>query len=115
MDAGESIYVINLGSLQDTSATRYIFGDNGGAGMLQNWVAQFLHKHKDYGDHADDLGAPGQYAEIHRKIGKLKRVLWDGKELKGEPAREVLLDLIGHCFLAMKHLDENNYGGKPTK
>jgi hypothetical protein len=41
--------------------------------------------------------------------------MWDGEPLSGEPAREVLLDLIGHCFLAIKHMDENNYGGKPTK
>lgn len=84
-------------------------------GLLEEWVLHFLQKQRDYGDHADDLGAPGQYAELHRKIGKLKKAMWDGTPLRGEPAREVCLDLIGHLFLAIKHMDENNYGGKPTK
>lgn len=84
-------------------------------GLLEEWVIQFVGKQRDYGDHADDLGAPGQYAEIHRKIGKLKKAMWDGEMLRGEPAREVCMDLIGHLFLAIKHMDENNYGGKSTK
>lgn len=83
--------------------------------LLQEWINRFMEKQKDYGDAADDLGAPGQYAELHRKMGKLKRALWDGEPLVGEPAEEVLQDLIGHCFLAIRHLRQNNYGGKPTK
>lgn len=83
--------------------------------LLQEWILRFMSKQRDYRDSADDLGAPGQYAELHRKMGKLKRALWDGEELVGEPAEEVLQDLIGHCFLAIRHLRQNNYGGKPTK
>lgn len=83
--------------------------------LLQEWILRFMSKQQDYRDSADDLGAPGQYAELHRKMGKLKRALWDGEKLTGEPAEEVLQDLIGHCFLAIRHLRQGNYGGKPTK
>lgn len=83
--------------------------------LLQEWIWRFMEKQQDYKDGADDLGAPGQYAELHRKMGKLKKALWDGEPLAGEPAEEVLQDLIGHCFLAIRHLRQNNYGGKPTK
>jgi hypothetical protein len=110
---------INLGS-QDVRWNKTLETIIGGhtvnySALIEQWIQQFIYKNKDYQDGADDLGAPGQYAEIHRKIRKLKKAMWDGEPLSGEPAREVLLDLIGHCFLAIKHMDENNYGGKPTK
>ena len=56
-------------------------------------------------ENADVLGAQGQYAELWRKMAKLKKALWDGKELIGEQPREILLDFIGHCFLAIDMLD----------
>lgn len=83
--------------------------------LLQEWILRFMEKQKDYKDGADDLGAPGQYAELHRKMGKLRRALWEGEPLVGEPVDEVLMDLIGHCFLAIRHVRQHNYGGKPTK
>jgi hypothetical protein len=119
---GRSLVTLSLG-YEDcpwTNMMQALFGDpamDGIAqeGLLNEFLLLFLKKQRDYGDHADDLGAPGQYAELHRKMGKLKKALWDGQPLVGEPAREVLMDLIGHCFLAIRHLDQNNYGGKPTK
>lgn len=95
-----------------TKTMRTIFGQDPSPSLVSEWATHFAKKQKDYGDHADDLGAPGQYAELNRKLIKLKRPMWEGKPLVGEPAREVLLDLIGHCFLAIKHLDENNFGDK---
>lgn len=76
--------------------------------------AQELHvkKRKDYqtaeGDVGDDLGAAGQYAEIHRKSKKLKRALWDGQPMVGEQPREILLDLIGHAVKAIRYIDTEN-------
>lgn len=64
-----------------------------------------VDKSQDYGDDADtELGAKGQYAEIHRKMRKLKRALWEGHELTGEPVEEVLMDLMSHCALAIDNL-----------
>lgn len=51
------------------------------------------------------LGPRGQFADIWRKIGKLRRALWDGQTLKREQPREVLLDLIGHCLLTITMID----------
>lgn len=51
------------------------------------------------------LGVRGQFADIWRKIGKLKNALWDGRTLKGEQPREILMDLIGHAFLTIAMLD----------
>lgn len=76
--------------------------------------ARDLHfkKREDYSrggkDGGDDLGAAGQYAELHRKDGKLRRALWEGKELTGEQPREVLLDMIGHAVKAIRYLDTGN-------
>lgn len=88
--------------------------EENGHGLLQEWILHFMMKQRDYGDTADDLGAPGQYAELHRKIGKLKRSLWEGEILHGEQPDEILLDLVGHCFLALRHFRQSNYGGKPV-
>lgn len=108
-----AVTTVVLGDPPSTRTVDAIFGCQAQPqSLLQEWTTHFIGKQQDYRDTADDLGAPGQYAELHRKIGKLKRALWEGKPLVGEPAREVLMDLIGHCFLAVKHLDENNFGGK---
>lgn len=56
------------------------------------------------------LGEQGQFAEIFRKVFKLKRAMWDGQELVTEGKREVLLDLIGHCFLALELIDREAKG-----
>lgn len=111
---GHTLVSLDLGNPRATETIQDILGPDR-PGLLQDWVALFVKKQADYGDSADDLGAPGQYAELHRKMGKLKRALWDGKVLEGEQPDEVLFDLIGHCFLAIRHLRKNNYGGKTIK
>ena len=79
-------------------------------GDAPEWAAQFTKKSNDYGDTADDLGAAGQYSDMSRKMGKLKRALWEGKTLTGEQPREILLDLIGHCFLTIHYIDQGDNG-----
>lgn len=87
-------------------------------------VPEFLkhqeEKAKDYNgslvpgvENADVLGARGQYAELWRKMAKLKKSLWDGEALVGEQPREVLLDFIGHCFLAIDMLDRQQMAEDP--
>lgn len=73
--------------------------------LIPEWQVLFSSKHGDYGDGATYLGTAGQFADIYRKVTKLKRSLWDGEALNGEQPREVLLDLIGHCFLTIDMID----------
>lgn len=77
--------------------------------LLQEWKGHQKWKSMDYNgsgiENADVLGPRGQFADIWRKIWKLKKALWDGATLEGEQPREILLDLIGHCFLTIDMLD----------
>lgn len=100
------VLVLPFRNVPNTNACRYIFGDEIQPSRLGEWAALFVKKQIDYGDGADDLGLEGQYAELHRKITKLRRAMWEGHELVGEPLREVLMDLIGHCFLSMMYIDQ---------
>jgi hypothetical protein len=69
-------------------------------------VARFAEKSLDYGDNAANLGIKGQFSDINRKFGKLKRALWDGQELVGEQPDEILQDMIAHCLLALDMLEQ---------
>lgn len=69
----------------------------------------FKRRNQDYRDAdgfepSEVLGIKGQFAEIWRKVWKLKNALWDGREMAGEKAEEILLDLIGHACLAIDML-----------
>jgi hypothetical protein len=77
--------------------------------LLPEWWAQFKKKNNEYGTHDDDLGMRGQYADIHRKMKKLRNALWDGKPLTHEQPREVILDLIGHLFLTLAKGDRDGW------
>lgn len=74
-------------------------------------VVEHLAKGENhYGpDNHRELGLPGQYADIWRKIKPLKRALWDG-DTAGfkESPREICLDLIGHCLLTIAMLDRTD-------
>lgn len=73
----------------------------------------FFQKNRDYGATSFDLGAAGQFAEIWRKVGKLKGPMWEGKSLEFEQADEILKDLIGHCLLSLYFLrDERLKAGR---
>src|SRR5215471_12990486 len=61
-------------------------------------------EHYGAGNHRA-LGPAGQFSDIWRKIGPLKRALWEGKELPRESPREICMDLIGHCLLTVAMLD----------
>jgi hypothetical protein len=69
-------------------------------------IALFRSKARDYSERsgiftADLLGSQGQFAEIWRKIPKLKKGMWDGEVLENESVREILQDIVGHCLLAL--------------
>lgn len=82
--------------------------------ILSEWHEQFMVAYKEYGPGAADvLGLAGEWAEMWRKVSKLKRTLWAGQDnLVRESAREVLMDLIGHAMLAIDMLDRGMTGGR---
>lgn len=69
---------------------------------MPEWLRLFAKKNADYGSgSAFELGERGQYSDIHRKMIKLKRAMWDGEELGFEDTDEIIKDLIGHLFLTL--------------
>lgn len=68
----------------------------------------FIRKNAGYGDTGYVLGARGQYADMNRKMGKLKHTLWDGNDPVGESNEEMLMDLMGHCGLTIDFVREGN-------
>lgn len=69
------------------------------------WLKGFERKARDYNSAKTGwephtfLGVKGQFADIWRKIGKLKKALWDDEPLEGEQPLEIIDDLISHLFL----------------
>lgn len=79
--------------------------------IAENAINYFVEKNEGYGNTAYNLGAAGQYADMNRKFGKLKRTLWEGKtEVPGgETNEQMLMDLIGHCLLTIDFLREGYF------
>lgn len=80
---------------------------------LPTVVALFRTKARDYSERdgvmaADLLGSAGQFAEIWRKIPKLKKGMWDKNKLENETVPEILRDIIGHCLLALDSWENEN-------
>jgi len=74
------------------------------AEVLPNVLTLFLAKNRDYGDtHLDHmrLGPKAQFVDIWRKVGKLKRAVWDGVPMAGEQPDEIFADFVGHSLLAI--------------
>lgn len=70
--------------------------------IMPEWLELFARKNRDYGSgSAYELGVRGQYSDIHRKMIKLKRAMWDGEELDFEDTDEIIKDLISHLFLTL--------------
>lgn len=75
--------------------------------QVPEWAAKFDAKSRDYNSASTGwephtfLGVKGQFADIWRKIGKLKKSLWDEERLTGEQPREIIQDLISHLFLTL--------------
>lgn len=78
-------------------------------------LERFAEGYAEYGPGAaDPLGLAGQWGDLHRKIMKLKRPLWNGEAgtLTRESEQVVLEDIIGHCLLALDMLNRGFEGGK---
>lgn len=75
--------------------------------ILPEFVRKFVEANKHYGpNNANVLGPAGQFADIWRKIGPLRRALWDGVELTREGPDEICKDLIGHLLLTIDMLQQ---------
>lgn len=84
--------------------------------ILPIFVSKFVKANLHYGpDNANVLGPAGQFADIWRKIGPLRRSLWEGQELTREQPDQICMDLIGHLFLTIDMLEQgvNRRGGGP--
>jgi hypothetical protein len=80
---------------------------------------KFNQRNADYRDAdgfepSEVLGIRGQFAELWRKVWKLKNALWDGREMVGESAEEILMDLMGHCALAIDMIRRKRDGVQGT-
>ena len=71
---------------------------------LKDFLDLFIRKNKEYGENAQTLGPRGQFSDMYRKMIKLRTGMWDGDEhlLTSESVDEILLDMIGHCFLTLR-------------
>jgi hypothetical protein len=73
--------------------------------ILPLLVEQLRVKSQDYGDVFKELGVKGQYSDMHRKMRKLKKALWDDEVLVGEQSEEILADLFGNVLIALWLMD----------
>lgn len=72
--------------------------------ILPTLLELYMKKSKDYGGDVGnlaDLGPKAAFVDMWRKMGKLKRALWDGVELEGEKPEEIMMDLVGHIFIIL--------------
>lgn len=75
--------------------------------ILPRFVLKFVESNMHYGGkNANSLGPAGQFADIWRKIGPLKRALWDGAELTREGPDQICYDLLGHSLLTIDMLEQ---------
>ena len=82
---------------------------------LQSAWDRFSEKYAEYEPGAaDETGLAGQWADMFRKVRKLKRALWEGETgyLTTETVGEILDDLLGHVLLAKEMLARDMEGGR---
>lgn len=84
---------------------------------FERFITLFNERTIEYGDHAFLLGSRGQFADMSRKMGKLKTGVWDDNQsaLVSEGVEEVVLDMIGHCFLTLQCLRREGKTGKALR
>lgn len=74
--------------------------------VIPEFLQQFTSDNAEYPPERP-LGAKAEWHGIHRKVGKLKAPVWDGKPWTGrESVRRMFLEIAGHAFLAVASLDE---------
>ena len=99
-DGRISMYTLEITNIKTQSGQHILME------VLPRVLELFLVKNQDYGDDmgAMRLGPKGQFVDIWRKVGKLKRALWDGEKMAGEQTDEMLMDLVGHVLLSLSDM-----------
>lgn len=87
--------------------------------ILPELVKRLKEKSIDYGDVFRELGLAGQYSDMHRKMRKLKKAMWDDQPLAGEQPEEILSDLFGNILIALYLYDyhqksQRSAGAEPS-
>lgn len=104
---GKNIAKYDIENIPNEQAMRVVHD------ILPKVLELYLKKSKDYGGNVShdapggNLGPRALFPDMWRKMGKLRRSLWEGKELQGEQTEEILMDLVGHVLIV---LDELGFG-----
>jgi hypothetical protein len=69
---------------------------------LMDAVELHYDKALDYDGMENEYGLKGEIIGITRKVGKLKKYYWDGKDPLFEKGQEVLMDLVGSALLMIR-------------
>jgi len=78
----------------------YIF-DN----LLPEFKSRFLAWNAEYPE-VRELGIRAEFHGLHKKVSKLKPILWDGTNVAmREDPRTILLEIVGHALLAIVDWD----------
>lgn len=88
-----------------TNQAKRILGD-----VLPDVMAHFLQRNGEYGEEAHVLGTKGQFADINRKVIKLKRYLWDDVPVPpgAEDIETIATELIGHLLILIDELEQDD-------
>lgn len=73
---------------------------------LPDVIAHFCERNAEYGEEAHVLGVKGQFADINRKVIKLKRYLWDDVPVPpgAESIETIAGELIGHLLILIDEM-----------
>lgn len=69
---------------------------------MDDWAAEYKQPR--------ELGVRGEFVGLHRKVGKLKTIVWDGVDASGwrEDPRTILQEVIAHGFLMLSDMDHGD-------
>lgn len=65
---------------------------------MENWATEYRQPR--------ELGVAGEFVGLHRKVGKLKTIVWDGVDASGwrEDPETILFEVIAHGLLMLHDL-----------
>jgi hypothetical protein len=69
---------------------------------LMDAVELHYKKALDYDGMENEYGLKGEVIGLSRKMGKIKKIFWDGKDPIFEGGQEILMDLIGSAALMLR-------------
>lgn len=99
--------------MSDTSKMTDVPAAEWATQIAGDYLNNFLEKNKDYESTPPDaLGSKGMFPDIWRKVGKLRRAIWEDKPLRFESKEEVLSDLFGHILLISHQIERERAGQK---